>query len=149
MKKNKNKLLKTQKTEKTTLQMIKPSEQEVKSDFFSVCKNNVEKYFESMESTIPKYYQAFNELHQEYIVFCEEIWKTLIKFQKELTRNFNLNLEPSNMISHTIDATIYSRQIRDETIISTVESFKNIIRDWNDNFRSYTDSYEKIFPFRK
>jgi len=126
---------------------LKPPES---ADFYAIRKQNIELYFQNLENFIPIYYQTFTELQLEYLQFCENVFKSSIFFQRNIAKNFNLDgsYVNSKAISDTMEATIKSYQNRNEMILSSIESFKDIVKYWNIMFLSYSDVYKKFY-FKK
>ena len=116
------------------------------TDFYSLKKQNIERYFQSLENFIPIYHQTFTELQLEYLQLCENVFKSSVFFQRNLTKS--LNLDESyvipKIISDTMESTIKSYKNRNHMILSSMESFKDIIKYWNLMFLSYSDVYKKF-----
>jgi membrane-associated HD superfamily phosphohydrolase len=153
------------KTEKYTKQQIKPeqaSKQEVRTiqtpkpeirsepvqDFFAICNQNVEKYFESLENSLPKYYQTITELQQEYFQASENMFKATISVQKEFAKKMGLNLEQSTeagkYVSSLTDSAIKARTVRDEIVLTSIDTAKENVREWNKRSQEFIDMNRKI-----
>jgi len=126
---------------------IKKSKQGL--DFYLICKENIEKYFHNIEKSIPRFHQTFSEFQQEYLQFYENLFKSSISFQKEMLENLKIEqiqfFGVSQNISKSTEMAIKLHSIENETIVSSVESFKDIIKDWNGVILSYSSVYKKIF----
>ena len=153
------------KTEKYIKQQIKPeqaSKQEVRTiqtpkpeirsepvqDFFAICNQNVEKYFESLENSLPKYYQTITELQQEYFQASENMFKAAISVQKEFAKKMGLNLEQSTeagkYVSSLTDSAIKARTVRDEIVLTSIDTAKENVREWNKRSQEFIDLNRKI-----
>ena len=153
------------KTEKYIKQQIKPeqaSKQEVRTiqtpkseirsepvqDFFAICNQNVEKYFESLENSLPKYYQTITELQQEYFQASENMFKATISVQKEFAKKMGLNLEQSTeagkYVSSLTDSAIKARTVRDEIVLTSIDTAKENVREWNKRSQEFIDMNRKI-----
>jgi membrane-associated HD superfamily phosphohydrolase len=153
------------KTEKYIKQQIKPeqaSKQEVRTiqtpkpeirsepvqDFFAICNQNVEKYFESLENSLPKYYQTITELQQEYFQASENMFKATISVQKEFAKKMGLNLEQSTeagkYVSSLTDSAIKARTVRDEIVLTSIDTAKENVREWNKRSQEFIDLNRKI-----
>ena len=119
-------------------------------DFYTISKQNIERYFQNLENFIPTYHQIFTELQLEYLQLCENVFKSSNFFQRDLIKNLDLDRSYvlPKIISYTMESTIKSYQIRNEMILSSIESFKDIIKYWNIMFLSYSDAYKKFY-FKK
>lgn len=146
----KNPRLERQKVE--TLQELKKSNTKQNLDFNLLDNHNTEKYFESIEKTFPKYSQALTELHKEFILYFQNILKTSIFFQKEFFWNTQEKpgefKTPFIMTANSSETIIELNQIRDQFVLSALESIKNIIKDWNQETISYSNAL-KVFLTRK
>jgi membrane-associated HD superfamily phosphohydrolase len=117
-------------------------------DFFVTYKQNVERYFENMENSIPKYYQTLLELQQEYLQAWENMFKATISVQKEFAGKTGLNIEQntaaSKFISDTTEATIKARAVRDEIILTSIDTAKENVKEWNKRSQEFIDLNRKI-----
>jgi len=120
------------------------------ADFYSKRKQISERYFQSMENFIPIYHQIFTELQLEYLQLCENLFKSSIFFQMDIAKNLNFDRSYviPRIIAETMESIIKSYKNRNEMALSSMESFKDIIRYWNEMFLSYSDVY-KEFYFKK
>ena len=153
------------KTEKNLKQQIKPeqaSKQEIRTiqtpkpeirsepvqDFFAICNQNVEKYFENLEKSLPKYYQTITELQQEYFQASENMFKANISVQKEFAKKMGLNIEQSTeagkYVSSLTDSAIKARTVRDEIILTSIDTAKENVREWNKQSQEFIDMNRKI-----
>lgn len=114
-------------------------------EFHYLKNQHMQKYFQNLENYIPLYYQTFAEFHLEYVQLCKNIFSSS-NFLQGTTKNLNLNRFDfiDKITSDIIDSGIKSCQNRDEMILSSVESFRDIIKDWNAMFLSYTDVFKKF-----
>jgi len=120
------------------------------ADFYSTRKQISERYFQSMENFIPIYHQTFTELQLEYLQLCENLFRSSIFFQRDIAKNLNFDRSYviPRIIAETMESIIKSYKNRNEMVLSSMESFKDIIRYWNEMFLSYSDVY-KEFYFKK
>jgi hypothetical protein len=153
------------KTEKNLKQQTKPeqaSKQEVRTmqtpkpeirsepvqDFFAICNQNVEKYFENLENSLPKYYQTLTELQQEYFQASENMIKSTISVQKEFAKKMGLNIEQSTeagkYVSSLTDSAIKARTVRDEIVLTSIDTAKENVREWNKRSQEFIDLNRKI-----
>jgi membrane-associated HD superfamily phosphohydrolase len=144
--------VKTEQTSKPEVRIEQTSKPEIRSesnlDFFAVYKQNVEKYFENMENSIPKYYQTLNELQQEYVQAWENMFKATISVQKEFAGNTGLDIEQTTIatkiISDTTEAAIKARTVRDEIILTSIDTAKENVKEWNKRSQEFIDLNRKI-----
>lgn len=128
-------------TKQIAKQATKP-EQKAK-DIFAVCNENVEKYFDNVESSITKYSQTWNDLQQEFLQAYENAMKTTITLQKEFVTKTGLNAalpqEAGKIIQDSTDAFVKARSLRDQTILATIDVVKNNVKIWNENSKTFAD----------
>jgi membrane-associated HD superfamily phosphohydrolase len=132
-----------------TEQITKPEiRSEPTQDFFATYKQNVNKYFENMENSIPKYYQTLHELQQEYLQAWENMFNATISVQKEFASKTGLNLEQSTaaskFVSDTTEAAIKARTVRDEIILTSIDTAKENVKEWNKRSQEFIDLNRKI-----
>jgi prefoldin subunit 5 len=131
-------------TEQTTKPEIRS---ETNQDFFATYKQNVEKYFEHMENSIPKYYQTLTELQQEFLQAWENIFTASISVQKEFVSKTGLNVNQTaaaKFVSDTTEAAIRARKVRDQIILTTIDTTKENVKEWNKRSQEFADLNRKI-----
>ncbi len=142
----------TAKHEVITEQTTKPEiRSEPSQDFFVTYKQNVERYFENVENSIPKYYQTLLELQQEYLQAWENMFKATITVQKEFVSKTGLNLEQSTIASKivvdTTEAAIKARTVRDQILLTTIDTTKDNLKEWNNRIPDFADLNRKIMQY--
>jgi len=135
------------KTEQITKSQEAKSEQSSK-DIFGVYDENVEKYFDNVEKSIPKYSQAIEEAQQEYLQTCENVTKATLSLQKEFLKktgwSTNVPDATQKVFQETTDAVIKARSVRDQMILTTINTAKQNIKTWNDNAKTFADLNRNI-----
>ena len=150
--KNIKQQIRTEQTSKQQIRTEQTSKPEIRSepiqDFFAIYKQNIEKYFEHMENSIPKYYQTLTELQQEYLQAWENMFKATISVQKEFVGKTGLNIEQtavaSKLVSDTTEAAIKVRTVRDEIILTSIDTAKENVKEWNKQSQEFIDLNRKI-----
>lgn len=142
----------TAKHEVINEQTTKPEiRSEPTQDFFVTYKQNVERYFENVENSIPKYYQTLLELQQEYLQAWENMFKATITVQKEFVSKTGLNLEQSTIASKivvdTTEAAIKARTVRDQILLTTIDTTKDNLKEWNNRIPDFADLNRKIMQY--
>ncbi len=143
------------KTEQASKQQVKTeqtSRQEIRSDtskdLFVTYKQNVEKYFEQMENSIPKYYQTLTELQQEFLQAWENMFNASISVQKEFVSKTGLDAKQSSVatkiVSDTTEAAIKARTVRDKIILTSIDTTKENVKEWNRRSQEFADLNRKI-----
>ncbi len=139
----------TAKQQIRTEQTTKPeTRSEPTKDFIAIYKQNVEKYFENMENSIPKYYQTLSELQQEFLQAWENMFNASISIQKEFLSKTGMNIEQSKaaskFVSDTTEAAIKARAVRDEIFLTSIDTTKENIKEWNKRSQEFADLNRKI-----
>lgn len=118
-------------------------------DFYSISKQNSEKWFDDIEKTIPRYNQIITELLQEFILYYKDALKISNSFQKNFFVGSKIETGDNGVISKTVTDVsknlIVMQQVRNEFFLSSLDSIKNIFREWNKEKVSYSNSFIKIF----
>jgi hypothetical protein len=103
-----------------------------------------------MENSIPKYYQTLLELQQEYLQACENMFKATITVQKEFVSKTGLNLEQSTaskIVIGTTDSAIKARKIRDQILLTTIDTAKDNLKEWNNRIPNLEEFNRKIMQY--
>jgi len=133
------------KTVQTTTPEIRT---ELAQDFFAIYNQNIEKYFESMENSIPKYYQTLTELQEEYLQAFENMFKASISVQKEFASKTGLSIEKSTeadkFVSSVTESAIKARTVRDEIVLTSIDTAKENVKEWNKRSQDFIDLNRKI-----
>ena len=130
------------------------------TDIFAVYDENVDKYFDNVEKSIPKYSKAIEETQQEYLQTCENVTKAALSLQKEFLKktgwNTNFPEATQKVFQETNDAFVKARSVRDQMILTTINTAKQNIKTWNDNAKTFADlnrnilqSWQSIFTVCK
>jgi prefoldin subunit 5 len=143
--------VRTEQTSKQQVRIEQIKKPEIRSestqDFFVTYKQNVDKYFEHMENSIPKYYQTIHELQQEYLQAWENMFNAAISIQKEFYGKTGLNLEQpavGKFVSDTTEAAIKTRTVRDKIILTSIDTAKENIKEWNKRSQEFVELNRKI-----
>jgi len=142
----------TAKHEVRNEQTTKPEiRSEPNQDFFVTYNLNVERYFGNLENSIPKYYQTLLELQQEYLQAWENMFKATITVQKEFLSKTGLNLEQSTTASKivvdTTEAAIKARTVRDQILLTTIDTTKDNVKEWNNRIPDFAELNRKIMQY--
>ncbi len=121
---------------------------ETSQEFFLTYKQNVEKYFDQMEQSIPKYYQTLSELQQEFLQAWENMFNASIAVQKEFSSKTGLDSKQSSIaskfVSDTTEAAIRARTVRDKIFLTSIDTTKENIKEWNRRSQEFADLNRRI-----
>jgi len=144
--------VKTEQTSKEKIRTESTSKPEIKSeaspDIFFTYKQNVEKYFDQMENSIPKYYQTLTELQQEFLLAWENMFNASIALQKEFVSKTGLDPKQSSIASKIVsditEAAIRARTVRDKIILTSIDTTKENVKEWNKRSQEFAELNRKI-----
>lgn len=118
-------------------------------DFYSLSNQNSEKCLDDIEKAIPRYNQIITELLQEFILYYKDTLKISNSFQKKFFEGSKIETEDNDTTSKAITDfsknLIVMQQVRNEFFLSSLDSIKNIFREWNKEKVAYSNSFIKIF----
>lgn len=150
--KNTKHLIRSDQASKQQVKTEQASKPEIRSetskDLFATYKENVEKYFEQMENSIPKYYQTLTELQQEFLQAWENMFKASIAVQKEFVSKTGMDHKQSSVaskfVSDTTEAAIKARTVRDKIFLTSIDTTKENVKEWNRRSQEFADLNRKI-----
>jgi hypothetical protein len=89
-----------------------------------------------------------NELQQEYVQAWENMFKATISVQKEFACKTGLDIEQitiaTKIVSDTTEAAIKARTVRDEIILTSIDTAKENVKEWNKRSQEFIDLNRKI-----
>jgi len=128
------------------------STQTQSSNVYSICKQNVQKYFENISKITPQYFQSITDLQKECMSTCEKTINASVSVQQEFATKAGISTEiPSaaktaiidtnkqivqastlnnQLVKTTIDATVQNIKTYGNNVNAFVELNKNIIQSW-------------------
>ncbi len=110
-------------------------------DLFSVCKENVDKFFNEVEKSTPMYQKSVADLQQKYI----DAWKiaiySAIDVQKEYANkngmNFNIPEATMRMIRDTTVSAIKAYADQNKISAGSTDATTQAIKTFNANTKSF------------
>lgn len=115
-------------------------------EFYDTKSQDMVKYFQISENYIPLYHQAFLELQLEYFQSLKNTFNSGRFFQGDAKKKSNLIVPDfiEKINSDIMKTMIKSYKNNNEITLSSLESFRDIIKDWNTMFLSYADVCKKF-----
>ncbi len=126
------------------------------TDVYSMYKQNVQKYFESISKITPQYFQAITHLQEECLKATEKTINASVSVQQEFAKKSGISTEipdsartaivdtnkqivqastvSNQLVKTTIDATVQNIQPFSDNINTYVELNRNIIQSWVNPF---------------
>ncbi|QLH07452.1 hypothetical protein [Nitrosopumilus ureiphilus] len=128
--------------------MSKQIQTESTVDIYNVYKQNVEKYFDSVESTVPQYFQSLTGIEEEWCKTCKNTAISAISLQQEFAKKTGINLDipeaARNAIIDTNKQIIKVRSVQSQIIQAAGKAIQQNIKTWNDNASVFSDLNRNI-----
>lgn len=123
------------------------STQETK-EFFSVYKQNIDKYFNEIERSFPQYLLSITNLQQACTVTWKNTIESYILLQQELANKagINTNVSPDflEMLNYATEEWIKMKTMQNKTMLATIDGVQQYIKMFNDNTRIFSGLYESM-----
>jgi hypothetical protein len=136
----------------TPMRIIEKTKSQPNFDNNFINKSIIEKNFLVLEKSLPTYYQNVTGLQLEYIRFYENFFQIFVSFQKSIIDRLGMPTIQFEKIYETnskaFENLLKINVLKFESFILSLESFRDIIREWNSLFVSYSNTYQKIFSIK-
>ncbi len=117
-------------------------------DVFTVCKQNVEKFFSEVEKSTPRYQQSVAKLQRDYV----EAWKTVINsaitLEQEYANKAGLNTDLPEATLKTIrditEQTITAYETQNKIALGSTEGTIEAFNAFNENTNSFASLNKNI-----
>lgn len=123
------------------------STQETK-EFFSVYKQNINKYFNEIERSFPQYLLSITNLQQACTVTWKNTIESYILLQQQLANKagINTNVSPDflEMLNYATEEWIKMKTMQNKTMLATIDGVQQYIKMFNDNTRIFSGLYESM-----
>jgi len=117
-------------------------------DVYDAYKQNVEKYFENIESTAPLYSQALTSIQAECYKTYKNAITSAISFQQEFAKKTGISTElpesVKNVIVDTGKQITNARSVQNQIVQATTNSVLQNIKTLNDNTSTFADLNRNI-----
>jgi len=117
-------------------------------DIYGIYKQNVEKYFESVEKTLPQYFQSLADIQEECCKSCKNAVSSTLSLQQEFSKKTGTNTDipdaTRNAIIDTSKQIIKANSVQNQITQASVDAVKQNIKTWNDNANSFADLNRNI-----
>ena len=125
--------------------MSKPQETK---DIFTVCKQNVAKFFNEIEKTTPIYQQSASNLQHDYYEAWKNVLNSSIALEQEYATKAGLKTEiPEGTLKAIQDITeqaIAVHVAQNKIVLDASDSTKKIFDAFNDNTKSFATLNKNI-----
>jgi len=120
-------------------------------DIFSVCKKNVDKFFQEIEKTTPQYQQSIANLQQDYIEAWKNVISSAIALEKEYATKTGLHVNVPDATLQTVrditDQAMKAYTSQNKMVQDTTEVTKQAFNTFNQNTKSLASLNRNIMGF--
>ena len=120
-------------------------------DIFSVCKKNVDKFFQEIEKTTPQYQQSIANLQQDYIDAWKNVISSAIALEKEYATKTGMHVNvPDATLQPVRDITEQAMKAytsQNKVVQDTTEVTKQAFNTFNQNTKSLASLNRNIMGF--
>jgi len=115
---------------------------------YSLSKQNVQKYFESVTKNIPEYFQSMTHLQEECVKVCEKTIDASISMQQEFAKKNGFSTEiPDAMKTTFVDISkqvVQVNAVQNQIVKTTIDATVQNIKTFNDNVNAFADLNKNI-----
>jgi len=118
------------------------------SDVYSICKQNVQKYFENITKQTPQYFQSITHLQDECMKTCEKAINAAVSMQQEFAKKSGMKTDISDAAKTAIVDTnkqiVQASTINNQLVKTTIDATVQNIKTFNDNVNAFADLNKNI-----
>lgn len=120
-------------------------------DVFSVCKKNVDKFFQEIEKTTPQYQQSIANLQQDYIEAWKHVLNSAIALEKEYAAKTGMHVNVPDATLQTVrditEQAMKAYTSQNKMVQDTTEVTKQAFNTFNQNTKSLASLNRNIMGF--
>jgi hypothetical protein len=120
-------------------------------DVFSVCKKNVDKFFQEVEKTTPQYQQSVAKLQQDYIDAWKNVINSAIALEEEYATKTGMHVDVPEAAQQTVrnitQQAIQAYASQNKIVHDTTEITKQAFNAFNQNTKSLASLNRNIMGF--
>ena len=120
-------------------------------DIFSVCKKNVDKFFQEIEKTTPQYQQSIANLQQDYIDAWKNVISSAIALEKEYATKTGMHVNVPDATLQTVrditEQAMKAYTSQNKMVQDTTEVTKQAFNTFNQNTKSLASLNRNIMGF--
>ncbi len=126
--------------------MSNPTEES--KDVFTVCKENIEKFFSEIQKSTPRYLQSVEAFQQDYVEAWKNVINSAIALEQEYANKAGLNTnvpEATLKIIHDVtEQAIKAYQEQNKIALDTTEKTTKAFNAFNENSKSFASLNNNI-----
>jgi len=117
-------------------------------DVFTVCKQNVEKFFSEIKKSTPRYQQSVTTLQQDYVEAWKNVINSAITLEQEYANKAGLNTEVPEATLKTIqditEQAIKAYEDQNKIALDATEETTKAFNVFNENTKSFASLNRNI-----
>ena len=117
-------------------------------DVFTVCKQNVEKFFSEVEKSTPRYQQSVAKLQRDYVEAWKNVINSAITLEQEYANKAGLNTDLPEATLKTIrditEQTIKAYETQNKIALGSAEGTIEAFNAFNENTNSFASLNRNI-----
>src|SRR3972149_9427179 len=117
-------------------------------DIFTVCKQNVEKFFSEIKKSTPRYQQSVATLQQDYVEAWKNVINSAITLEQEYAKKTGLNIDVPEETLKTIRAiteqAIKAYENQNKIALEVAEETTKAFNVFNENTKSFASLNRNI-----
>ncbi len=120
-------------------------------DIFSICKKNVDKFFNDIENSTPKYQESAAKLQKDYITAWKNVINSAIALEQEYATKAGLRVDVPVAAMDAVRT--ITRQTSDavaaqnKAVMNSAEVTKQAFNAFNENTKSFASLNRNIMGF--
>ncbi len=118
------------------------------TDVYSMYKQNVQKYFESISKITPQYFQAITHLQEECLKATEKTINASVSVHQEFARKTGISTDiPSSAKTAIIDTNkqiVQATTVQNQFVKTTIDTAVQNIQAYNENVNAFADLNKNI-----
>ncbi len=117
-------------------------------DVFTVCKQNVAKFFSEVEKSTPRYLQSVAKLQQDYVEAWKNVINSAITLEQEYANKAGLNTSVPEATLKTIrditEQTLKAYETQNKIAVGSAEGTTEAFNAFNENTKSFASLNRNI-----
>jgi len=117
-------------------------------DVFTVCKQNVAKFFNEVEKSTPRYQQSVSKLQRDYVESWKNVINSAITLEQEYANRAGLNTDLPEATLKTIrditEQAIKAYETQNKIALDSAEGATDAFNAFNENTKSFASLNKHI-----
>jgi len=117
-------------------------------DFYSICDQNTNKFFNDVESSLSEYQQSITDYQRECAQSCRKIFEAFLSIQQQYAQRAGISSNVPEAVqkitNDVIEASNKALTIQNKMALATIDTGVKNIKTINDNVKSFADMNRSI-----